>query len=178
MSITTAKLIGHRRWNGSLDPALPSGVWLAEVEGTGNASGGDQSVDIQFALAGNPNLNANIYSIEQLYISQSAVADAIALVNLSNMDNEGGVPMDARFAVLLRTTEGGLGAIRPRDAVMFKGLFIGAQRVTGIDGSLSCIIDNVNGNALTMGAQGYFWTPRSVLVDGGPQRPSRAMYGV
>lgn len=177
MSTTVVKPITLRRWQGSLDPALPIGAWMIAINGTGDASGGDQSIEIAFATSAVTTLNSNIYSLEQISIDQSQAGDDIALLNASNLDREIGLAMDHRWAVELLGTQGGLGAVRPRDLRAMIGIFLGAQRVIGINASLSIIIDNVLGNVLRAHAQGYYWSPRSILVDGGPQRPPRAMYG-
>lgn len=178
MSLTTAKFVFHRRWQGSAERALPIGAWLARISQTGNASGGDQSIDFQFALASAPALNSNMYSVEQLTIDQSQAADTPCLITVSNMDLDGDLAMDQRWTVRLEQSEGGLACMRPRDSGQLQGTFIGSQRVLGIDAILSIIMDNVNGNVLRASAQGYYWSPRSVLVDGGPQRPRHGIYGL
>ncbi len=62
-----------------------------------------------------------------------------------------------------------------RDMAMLP-LFLGSQRLPGITASFSMFADNVDTETYTFEAEGYRWSPRSVLVDGGPQRPPTGLY--
>ena len=178
MSVTGAAFISHRSWNGFSDPALPIGYWFIEIESTGNATGGDHSADVQFSIANASTLNANLYSLEDFYMNQSQAATTNALITTANMDNFGGGPMNHRWTALLVINEGGLPSGQPFDMKPLRGTFLGAQRLITAQAVLSTIIDNVNGNVLRVGAQGYYWSPRAILQNGGLQRPPRGIYGL
>jgi len=55
-------------------------------------------------------------------------------------------------------------------------LFLGSQRAAGVTASFSLLAENVDLAPYRFEAEGYRWSPRSVLVDGGPQRPPTGLY--
>jgi len=177
VAIVVQTIVEGRRFSGWLDPRYPIGFWQGAASLTGDASGGNLGIDLLFQQANGPErLNSQMYSVERFSISSRANADAQVQLRALNM----GGPSNQGFRHDYAATIEAFGT--PSDSAVVASMmailpwFLGSQRLAGTTASLSIITDNVDGITWDFEAEGYRWSPRSILVDGGPQRPPTGLY--
>lgn len=122
-------------------------------------------------------INPNMYSLERFFaVDTSGTAGFLGLRTI-NMDQPGAGDTGL-WAVALEMlgTEGGYQAVRPADLLGLVGTFLGRTSNQANSSSLTVEHDNILGNILTVGAMGFVWDTRSVMADGGPQRPVPSLY--
>jgi len=176
MAIVGQVVVESRRYSGWVDPRYPIGYWQAALTVTGNASGGALGVDLVFQPATEPALNSQLYSVERMGVAQQQEFSRTARIRALNMGGPSNLGFLHEYTVeiALQITLG-RAAVRAPDFNMIP-LFLGSQREVGTTAALSLVVQNVDGIAVTFEAEGYRWSPRSVLVDGGPQRPPTGLY--
>ena len=177
MSVTGDIDVAYRRFSGYLDPRYPEGQWLGSVTVSGDGSGGTLTGSIIFARATESRLNSRIYSLEEIgaSISGTDTQDQIR-ISTDNLGRDGPAAFQHRFVLLL--SEGGTGTIQifPRDLALLP-ILLGAMRVPLVNTRiLATMINPGVGDDFRFEAAGYWWGSRSVLVDGGPQRPPQGIY--
>lgn len=174
MSVVSQQDVFYRRFSGYQDPRFPEGYWFARGTVTGDATGGVMALDLVFTAAAITSLNSRIYSLEQLSLTQGDNTDRTYELRGLNMT---GLPLafTHNYAIEVRGLPGGGGALDLRELAGLP-LFLGSQNEVGTTQSVSLIIDNVNGLTYRAEGEGYWWGPRSVLIDGGPQRPPTGLY--
>jgi len=177
VSIVGQVNVESRRYSGWIDPRYPIGYWQGSLDLTGDASAGVAGLDLVFQQAnGGDRLNSQMYSVERYSVSTSDAVSRNARLSVLNMGGPSNLGFRNLYTVEVQNIAGGQGtAVRTRDALMVPW-FLGSQRSAGTTASLSLIIDNVDGVIYHLEAEGYRWSPRSVLVDGGPQRPPTGLY--
>jgi len=175
MSVTLqAPVIRRRWWGADSNPGMPIGVWAAQANLTGDATGGELVLEFLFNPATAPT-DSKLYSAEWITLRDAPSASGREVeVNTVNMDDVFGA-WNQGFQLLLVPSAGLQKRIRPIDQIPSKW-FLGHQRFAGIATTLSFRKTNVDMETLTVGGQGYIWTPRSLLVEGGLQRPTNAMW--
>lgn len=176
MAIVAQIQVEGRRYSGWVDPRYPIGYWQAALTVTGDATGGGLGIDLIFQTGGPAVLNSQMYSVERFSIASgnaTVLPVRLSAVNMGGPANEGFLH---RYIVSLDPATGVSGlAVSTRD-LAFLPWFLGSQRTAGIAASLSLTTDNINGIFFEFEAEGYRWSPRSVLIDGGPQRPPTGLY--
>jgi len=177
MSVVEQIDVRYRRFSGYLDPRYPEGHWFARASVTGDGSGGFATLSLVFAGATLATRNSRIYSLEQMSVSSTETTERVNLFTAANMgttqfaqNNEMAVrSLDLAFNTpVAQAVEIG--------QLSFLPLFLGSQRFVGTTTSIDMLMTNVNAIVYNFEAQGYWWGPRSVLVDGGPQRPPSGLY--
>jgi len=148
---------------------------VGSINLTGNASGGVVGLDLLFQQANGGNrLNSQMYSVERFSGSTGDTIPRGGRLSVLNMGGPSNLGFQNQYAVELDA--GGTGtAIRAEQQALVPW-FLGSQRAPGITASLSLIMSNTNLVVYHFEAEGYRWSPRSVLVDGGPQRPPSGLY--
>lgn len=177
MAVIQQIVVESRRYSGWIDPRYPIGYWQAALSVTGDATGGDLAIDLVFQGAEPPFLNSQLYSVERLSVSSSEATSRAAMVLAVNMGGPANQGFLHRYMFTLQGTN--FATRSAGRAEQFGGLvpwFLGSQRTAGITASLSIGLGNINGVTYEFEAEGYRWSPRSVLVDGGPQRPPTGLY--
>jgi len=176
MSVTSTVDIGRRRWNGWLDPAFPIAYWAVQEAVTGDASGGVITVNFRFSLGGGPH-STLMYSLEQFFVRDTSgviIQYALRTINLDDMP--GGTSIwETSFESMANDNNDA--AIQPRDLLGLRKIFLGRTSDPTAASSLTLNLYNGNGNVCSTSAQGYIWDGRSVLANGGPQRPPSGLYG-
>jgi len=176
MAIVGQIVVESRRYSGWVDPRYPIGYWQAALALTGDASGGSLGIDLVFQLATSPGLNSQLYSVERFGITigdDSNRVVRLAAVNMSGPSNEG---FSHEYAIDTNTFTNITGvAVRGGELTMLPW-FLGSQRIAGTTASLSLGTQNKDAVVFKLEAEGYRWGARSVLVDGGPQRPPTGPY--
>lgn len=176
MSVTSTSEIQYRRFQGYADPRLPEGQWYGSTRVNGDASGGDATVSLRFNRAGDP-LSSKIFTLEDLSLFSNDGFARTAELRMSNMSGPTNEILEHRYALFLATTTNpARNAVRARDLTLLP-VFLGSQRDTATQSLLSTIQLNTNGIEYFFQAAGYWWGARSILVDGGPQRPPGSIYG-
>jgi len=176
VTVVGSIVVESRRYSGWLDPRYPIGYWQAVLTVTGDATGGLIGVNLVFQEATTPRLNSQMYSVERLGITRAASTDhvfSVAATNMAGPANEGFIQQ--YIYRTLGRSGGGSSAIEASQLTNLPW-FIGSQRAVGITASLALVGANSDLVDVTFEAEGYRWSPRSVLIDGGPQRPPTGLY--
>jgi len=178
MSIVGQVLVEGRRYSGWTDPRYPIGYWMGALTVIGNASGGVVGIDLLFQQAnGGDRLNSQIYNVERIgmFVSNATTrVIRLAGINMGGPSNQG---FTHEYSITIAGQTGQARAAIAGDMSNFMPLFLGSQRSAGVSTSLSAVFPNLDLDTYTFEAEGYRWSPRSVLVDGGPQRPPTGPYG-
>ncbi len=177
MAIVGQINVESRRYSGYLDPRYPIAYWQAALSVTGNGTGGALGIDLVFQQANGPaRINSQIYSVERFSIRTSDGVTRSMRVGAINLGGPANLAFSHEYVVLVSSVSGNaLSAASGREMAMLP-LFLGSQRQAGQTASFSLITDNVDTIVFKFEAEGYRWSPRSVLVDGGPQRPPTGLY--
>ena len=177
LAIVGQKIIESRRFSGWLDPRYPIGYWWGSLELTGDASGGSAGLDLLFQQAnGAARLNSQMYSVERFGMTTNDGIGRVVKITATNMAGPSDVGFSQEYAVRLEPFTGFPGSALEGEAASIVPWFLGAQRLAGISASLSMVVDNVDTIVYKLEAEGYKWSARSILADGGPQRPPRGPY--
>ncbi len=178
MAVVQSIVVESRRYSGWIDPRYPIGYWQAALTVTGDASGGLLAIDLVFQGATALLLNSQMYSVERVGVTASnnvARVVSLAAVNMAGPANQGFLN---QYAIAMSPHTHGGGSAINGDQLTFLPWFLGSQRTPAITASLSMITTNTDLIVFTFEAEGYRWASRSVLVDGGPQRPPTGPYGL
>ena len=176
MAVIGQIVVESRRYSGWLDPRYPIGYWQAALSVTGDATGGALAIDLVFQGATEPRLNSQMYSVERFGIKSNDVADRDMIVAAVNMGGPANQGFQHTYTVRVDfVTDTGQSSLVPSGLNMLPW-FLGSQRTPAVTASLSLIADNIDPVMITFEAEGYRWSARSVLVDGGPQRPPTGLY--
>lgn len=176
MSVVAQQAVEYRRFSGYLDSRFPMGTWHARVLGVGDASGGTITLDAILALSTQRALNSTIFSLEQHDLSRSDGNAGNYRLFTANASG----PSNAALVLDRVGTMIGVGSVT-RSALQLADsgwlpIFIGSQRFQGITFRISIALPNADSPTFIATFQGYYWSARSVLVDGGPQRPPTGLY--
>lgn len=177
MSVITNFRVDRRPWRGYDDPGLPSGMWIAEGEVVGDASGGFAETRFLFQIASDP-LSGRLWSLEQVGAQVVANAPQNVLLRTQNMDFlTPAIPVGVHNAVLelAVTSDLTITATRVRD--MFPRMFLGRPTTAGLECGLRVLFANANTVAVRAIVQGYTWEPAALLVAGGVRRPADSLWG-
>jgi len=176
MAVVAEIVVESRRYSGWIDPRYPIGYWQAALTVVGDATGGNLGISLVFQSALAVSLNSQLYSVERLSIVAEDSINRIVKLSGVNMGGPANLGFTHEYAVSLEVITGPGGtAVRGQD-MAFLPLFLGSQRIPGITASLSLLTSNTNDTVFRLEAEGYRWSPRSVLIDGGPQRPPTGLY--
>lgn len=176
MSVIAQIVVESRRYSGWIDPRYPIGYWQAATTTIGDATGGVIGIDLVFQLGTTPRLNSQMYSVERVGITIGDNNDRdiqLRAVNMGGPSNQG---FQHVYSVTTASQQGSSISGLRADTLDMIPWFLGSQRLAGITASLSSLIINVDGLTFTLEAEGYRWSTRSVLIDGGPQRPPTGPY--
>jgi len=136
-------------------------------------------ISIVFASAGLTNLNGNLYNLEQvgLIATNNVLAyGSVCTINMDEFGNLTGSDNVRSFTMLPTQLAAHGSAIDVKDAAALGGMFLGRQLLLGQRARVEVGTPNINTSLMTLTAQGYMWSPRSVLAEGGPARPPMSLY--
>ena len=157
---------------------LPQAVWHANGRVTGDATGGNQTVVVQFSdvLAA---LSGLMFSLEEILLISSSGTTTIVTATISGFyANEIRENQALGFAVDMRNngTSGGarinLSDTRPR-------LFLGKQSADNpivYAAHVQFEYPNTNLTNFFVHASGYQWGPGAMNSPGGPQKPANGLF--
>lgn len=171
MSLTAAFDVITRPYSGYADPTLPIAAYIAQGVQTGDGSGGFLNLQFLFQLAAARDVS-NLYNLEQFAVFSDQGVTIGANLDTVAMDHTGGptVAFLQRWNLLLTFAGLGLGVAAPLSDQGALPLWLGRPQ-TGVDAGVQFQFVNSPGDNFTAVIQGFIWGPRSVLADGGPQRP-------
>jgi len=161
----------YRRFNGYTDPRYPEGFWFGRVAVTGDATGGVAALTIQF----NTDLtrvSSRIFSLEQLSVFSDETNNRNLSLSVGELGGPTGVQLRGFYQMLMVTFVNGNALFE----TPFLPLFLGAQNRVGLASFVAVTGANVDTVVMDFEAQGYWWGPRSILAEGGPQRPPTGLY--
>lgn len=177
MAIAAQIEVESRRYSGWIDPRYPIGYWQAALDLTGDATGGNLGIDLLFQSALNPRLNSQMYSVERFSIRSSDTTSRIMRISAVNMSGPANLGFSHEYSVFIDNITGIAASAVRAESTTIVPWFLGSQRIAGISASVSLLAQNIDLVSFRLEAEGYRWSPRSVLVDGGPQRPPTGPYG-
>jgi len=176
VSVATEQPVELRRFSGYDDPRYPSGSWHVRVLALGDATGGTITLGAILALAGSPALSSLIFSLEQHALSTTVGTTRFYRLFTDNMSGPSNAALVVDYVEQVVGVGGVARAATAGSTLVREPLFLGSQRFQGITSALRVAIVNDDAIVHLFTAQGYYWTARSVLVDGGPQRPPTGLY--
>ncbi len=175
MSVGTQILVSTRRYWGYQDPRYPLGTWQAVLEATGDASGGSIFIDHMFAVVTSSALGSVIWSVEQIALQSTDATPRNFQLHCINMGGPPGAGLDNQFALITAVDGTGGTSYDMTDNIPLP-MFLGSQTQAGTTALFGIVGTNIDLQIVHFESQGYFWGARSVLVDGGPQRPPTGLY--
>jgi len=180
MTVTGDFRVEIRPYSAYDDPSLPIGLYIAEGGLVGDVSAGDVFMDFIFKFADNPQVS-ELFNLEQLAADSDHTAGQEALMSTVNMDRLAPT-RDAspqRWRLQLVDVNGLLNPVNALATVSgsLLPLWLGAPSPSEGKSALRIQFPNEDGVAYFAQIQGYIWGPRSVLAQGGPQRPVSALFG-
>lgn len=175
MAVVTVVNVVNRRFRGYDDPRYPTGIWLGQGITTGDASGGDNTLQLQFGSIGQVR-NSQFYNLEQVSIGGSTTVATVA-ITMGNFDNVVTASLVSTYSADLRATQdAGIFALTPQSIEGLRGLYIGQQSVEGTALAIAITVENNDLEVIRATLQGYIWSARSINADGGPQRPPSRLF--
>jgi len=166
-------------------PGNPGGMWALGGQVIGDVSGGVRSITHLFqALPGIS--NSNLYSIEQIEISDTGVESTQVILQVNSMDAIfPGLASSATTQKFWRMTMVDVSAVggpqvscleweRQRQTPWFLGQ---PSRNPSLASLLVCTAVNSDGSRMVINIQGYWWPPGAMNEIGGLKRPVGSLYG-
>lgn len=178
MTVASAVIVQFQRYSGYRDPRLPMGTWFGFDFVTGDASGGFAAAAISFQDPSTLRLSSALISVEEVSLGHNQGADIIPFLQAVNFSGPTDVPLDHSIAIEVNDTgvAGESHQLARSGGRNFLPWFLGSQRVPTVAASLVATFVNVDTRIFHIQAQGYWWDARSVLIDGGPQRPVSSLF--
>lgn len=187
MAIESAFTVEYTPWGGA-GGEFPIAFWFREGTRTGDASGGAQTVRLQFTTSADTTRDSKLYSLEQYWVSQTGLSVSTkAVIQVRNMgltppQSDLGVSklnqtysVDLPPGIIAPSTVTNAGRLLDRVGTgLFLGsmIDIGAANGTGVE----MHVDNVINGSMTFGAMGFVWDTTARSVVGGPKRPPGSIF--
>jgi len=176
MAVITVVDIESRKFSGYEEPELPSGHWIGEGASVGDATGGDNSLQINFTPAGNLR-NSQYYSLEEMMLLHGDTSTLFVQMLIANLDTGFSSLTGLNHTIPIVGNEGAQGGALTPVGRLIK-LFLGQQTTPNSQSGITYTVDNTNAVALTVRIGGYIWSARSTSRSGGPQRPTNGLYSL
>lgn len=153
-------------------------MWFSWLTAVGDASGGDQTLIIEFDPLEIANLSGRYFNIEALELSNNNNSQrgpaALHLINFAPVIATATINRQWTIEILLNNL--GNNAITLGNKLV-RPIFLGTPVLATVTASIRAVIDNVDTVDTTMWAEGYIWSGRSVMAQGGLRRPQDSLYG-
>lgn len=163
----------RRVWGGFAGARDPIGHWHQATANTGDATGGSNVINLVFQQQAAPNLDPQIYSVEQVAVQLDAAPFSNVRIRSVVMGDLSGA--DGYVCGVNAAGSQDFGAIAGSNLTWLP-IFLGSARTQGSTTALEFAMDNVDTQNLIVSAQGYIWGSRSRSAPGGPRRPVGGMY--
>jgi len=148
-----------------------AGLWTAEVQVIGDASGGAMKTQFDFAssLQGK---SGNMFSLEQLGIVFAASSAGGLLFQVINMHQTEKVTNRVNFEIgMSQPVTGERQVPQATEGLKKMGLFLGQQASGGVACGFTISRNNLDGISMNVSALGYWWPPAAKRAPGGLVRP-------
>jgi len=179
VSVFATGRVDIRPWSGYTNRAFPIASWIAQGIVTGDATGGSTFITLIFELSETDFRTSQMYNLEQLSIHiGNASGNFTGSMTTRAMDRLAPArdAAEQKWGFLIApsgTTE----AAVELHALAALPIWLGAPNEDfSVDSGLRFSTPNVDGNVVEVTAQGYVWGPRSILAEGGPQRPPNGIF--
>jgi len=178
MTIIASFTIQQRLWRGWSDPGLPVGAYIGATTVTGDASGGTERIDFDFAGEGEP-VSGRYYNVEMMTSHHTDAVTTVGSLVAVNWEAVGPTGLADRRWPLAWVSDGDSNSeLSQLNSILVFPFFLGKpQAVPALSTTLSFRQDNVLNRVMFATIQGYIWEPRSNLVEGGLRRPVESVYG-
>lgn len=167
----------YRPFDGFRDPALPIASYISQAGITGDASGGSVLLDNLFQIQETGRGTPNFFNLEQVSVDISSSVASGPIMRTLNMGRLAPTRAMSPLKWQLFVTPDGVD-----DAALqlnfLAGLPLWLDAPTFLVGDAGLRFEFANQDLILFATtvQGYVWSPRSVRVDGGPQRPIGGMF--
>lgn len=177
MSVLVSSTMRQRLWRGYDDPSLPVGMWVGQIALTGDATGGTETLLLEFDPQENVNTKSGRFFNLEAFEIQSSSAGApgqLLIINFSQLID--GAAVNRSWTAQSLSNEAGDSAL-PLESQLKRPIFLGTPLLAGTTASIRWIQNNADTETVVMYAEGYIWEGRSVMAEGGLQRPVQSLYG-
>jgi len=156
---------------------LPQGIWSGSGRVTGDGSGGEAVIHLNFSFAGQE-FRSSYYSLEQLHITDDNSVDIEYMVDFLNLGSPFAIDEAAapRFLVRVQALTNITDSVSPVQDLLLRPIFLGKQFGASVNVELRARVTNVSGVVSTVTALGYFWQPGAVNAIGGLKRPANSLW--
>jgi len=176
VTVSVTNSVSNRPWRGYDDPGLPVGMWVGQNAVTGDGSGGDMIVFMDFKAEGEP-ISGRQWNLEQINIFHSDTTTRVGHVVLNNFEILGPVGLvNRQWRFEIEDNADNVAALTNQIYLPLP-LFLGQAEIPDFPCQLEVGINNINMTSLVVTAQGYIWEARSVQAEGGLRRPVDSLYG-
>jgi len=177
VSVVGTFRVDVRPYSGYDDPSLPIASWIAQGGLAGDASGGTAFMDFNFQLDENPQIS-ELFNLEQISLDVTSATTRNFILETRGMDRLAPLrpasPQKWQFDTIGATTLA-VGATTLLQGTILP-LWLGTPNKEEGDAGLRITSANIDLLLYAVTLQGYMWGPRSVLAQGGPQRPVRGLF--
>lgn len=162
-----------RPYSAYADPGLPVASYIAQGGLAGDASGGTVIFDFEY-MTEQDELITELFNVEAIEVDTDNAAQDTYLVETVNMDSlsRNRDASKRKWSGITNPSNGSNSAIR-MDIALGRPLWLGSPNLSARAGSANLRFSFINTNlrlfAVTI--QGYIWSSRSILAEGGPRRP-------
>ena len=176
MAVGFSFRVDVRPYSGYANPSLPIAAWVGQGTAVGDATGGNLNMDF-FFQNDDEALITELFNLEQVALDTTAGVNTPGILRLISMDNLApNRPMFGQiWSFTMNTRLGDTAIDMTRGSVL--PLWLGAPNREEGDSGIRFFFDNVDARIYGVTIQGYIWGPRSVLAEGGPQRPPNGLFG-
>jgi len=168
-----------RPYSGYANPAFPIASYIAQGGSVGDATAGSVFQNLLFRVGEEPFAvqSAQMYNIEQLSIDAATTASPNCLMTTTNMDQLAPTRIASPQKWNLHTVSDQVGeSSLELQALSGLPIWLGRENSGGLDAGVRFEWDNIDLRLYAVTMQGYCWGPRSVLAEGGPQRPPFGLF--
>jgi len=177
MTVSVVDSISRRPWRGYDDPGLPVGMWIGQNSVTGDASGGNMLVIMEFKGEDEP-VSGRFFNLEQFNVFHSNTSTKVGALQITNFETTFSVGLVNRLYFFeLEFNARSVSALNDRIHIPLP-LFMGSVApVASLAAQIEFSTPNVDLSSFVVTAQGYIWEARSVQAEGGLRRPVDSLYG-
>jgi len=177
VSVSADFPIEYRPFSGYDDPSLPIASYIGQGGMAGDASGGSVVMSILFQQMETGRGTPNMFNLEQLSIDVATNVNFAVLMRTLNMGRLAPTRVTSPEKWVLGVTSDTVDD-SALELTFLSGLPLwldAPSNLTG-DAGLRLEFTNLNLELYAATIRGYIWSPRSVLAQGGPQRPLNGMF--
>jgi len=168
-----------RPYSGYSDPGLPVAAYVAQAGLAGDASGGTAVLNFIF-MGEQEEQITELFNLEQISIDTDSATVENILMETVNMDtlarNRAASPQKWHLSTVALPATGD--SALPVEQMAGFPLWLGAPNLLAVSGTaqLRFRFNNADLRLYAITIQGYIWSARSILAEGGPRRPAEGLF--